>query len=73
MENAIVEYYGMATVTFTDHGRTWTERGRLRRRKDGLFVLDQIREGGDRVFPLSNRRAEVYLDMSTTDKPWVIE
>jgi len=70
---AVAKYLGMATVDFVDGNSTWRDRGRLTLREDGLYVLDLVNDEGSRVFPLTGRRAEVYLDNNDSNNPWIVE
>jgi hypothetical protein len=65
---------GPATCAFCDYGHRWFwHHGRLRQREDGMYVLDLFTPNGDddgnRVFPLGNRRVEVYLNNAVDDEP----
>jgi len=73
----IIKQLGKAIVDFVDRERnlfadTWRERGNLlvvEFADKKFFFLEN--EKGNRIFPLSNRRAEVYLNES--EEAYIVE
>ena len=67
-----VNKLGSAIVDFTDHNSVWREKGNLsviEFANKSYFLLEN--DEGGRVFPLSHRRAEVYLNES--EKAYIVE